>query len=69
MVEVIVEEEVCLGEMGEDFLEEMEVVVDCLEEEMEVVETGEGEEEEMVEEDVEVAVVVADKKNAAPFNY
>ena len=48
MVEVIVEEEVCSGEMGEDFLEEMEVVVDCLEEEMEVVVTGE--EEEMVEE-------------------
>ena len=66
MVEVIVEEEVCSGEMGEDFLEEMEVVVDCLEAVMEVVVTGEGEEE--MEEAVEVAVVVADKTNAAPFN-
>ena len=66
-MEVTVEEEVCSGEMGEDFSEEMEVVVDCLEEVMEVVVTGEGEEE-MVEEDVEVAVVVADKTNAAPFN-
>ena len=67
MVEVTVEEEVCSGEMGEDFLEEMEVVVDCLEAVMEVVVTGEGEEE--MEEAVEVAVVVADKTNAAPFNY
>ena len=66
-MEVTVEEEVCSGEMGEDFLEEMEVVVDCLEAVMEVVVTGEGEEE-MVEA-VEVAVVVADKTNAAPFNY
>ena len=65
-MEVIVEEEVCSGEMGEDFSEEMEVVVDCLEAVMEVVVTGEGEEE-MVEA-VEVAVVVADKTNAAPFN-
>ena len=65
-MEVTVEEEVCSGEMGEDFLGEMEVVVDCLEEVMEVVVTGEGEEE-MVEA-VEVAVVVADKTNAAPFN-
>lgn len=65
-MEVTVEEEVCSGEMGEDFLEEMEVVVDCLEAVMEVVVTGEGEEE-MVEA-VEVAVVVADKTNAAPFN-
>ena len=65
-MEVTVEEEVCSGEMGEDFLEEMEVVVDCLEAVTEVAVTGEGEEE-MVEA-VEVAVVVADKTNAAPFN-